>query len=105
MEIQKEAFAGLIEYYKKLPLQNKRSEVISEIEDMISKYSEVCTKLGIMPNMTLNKEMLNINRNDITEEEFLHAVYAYLNTLEDISAQFIEAISMILIKEVNLSIK
>ena len=42
-----------------------------------------------MPNMMLNKEMLNINRKNITEEEFLHALFAYLNTLQDISAQFI----------------
>ena len=101
MEVQKEAFAGLIEYYKKLPLQKKRSEVISEIEDMISKYSDICTSLGIVPDMTLNKEMLNINGQDVTEEDFLHALYAYLNALEDISAQFIDTVSMILIKEKN----
>ena len=72
MEIEKQAFAGLMEYYKFLPLQNKRSEVVSELEQLISNYSKICTKLGIIPNMALNKEILNINRDDITEEEFLH---------------------------------
>lgn len=89
MEIQKEAFSTLIEYYKKLPIENKRSEIVNELEEIISNYSKICTKFGVMPDMMLNKEMLNINRKNLTEEEFLNALFAYLNTLQDISAQFI----------------
>lgn len=93
MEVQKEAFSGLMEYYKKLPKEVKRTEIINEIEQIISYYSKICTRFGVLPDMSLNKEMLNINRSNITEEEFLHAIFAYLNTLEDISAQFINKMS------------
>ena len=96
MQVEKEAFASLIEYYKLLPIQNKRNEIINEIEDIISNYSKMCTKLNLIPNMTLNKEMLNINREDLTEEEFLHALFAYINTLGDISGQFINKVSELL---------
>lgn len=92
MEVEKQAFSGLMEYYKKLPIENKRSEVINQIEEVISNYSKICTKLGVMPNMMLNKEMLNISRKNLTEDEFLAALFAYLNTLEDISSQFINGI-------------
>ena len=92
MEVQKEAFSGLMEFYKQLPIENKRNEIISELEEIISDYSKICTKFGVMPNMMLNKEMLNINRKNLTEEEFLHALFAYLNTLQDISAQFINRV-------------
>lgn len=92
MEVQKEAFTGLMEYYKQLPIENKRSEIVNELEEIISNYSKICTKFGVMPNMMLNKEMLNINRKNLTEEEFLHALFAYLNTLQDISAQFINRV-------------
>lgn len=89
MEVQKEAFGGLMEYYKHLPLELKRKEIISELEEIIVDYSKICTQFGQMPDMLLNKEMLNINKRDLTEEEFLHAVFAYTNTLQDISSQFI----------------
>ena len=92
MEVQKESSTGLMEYYKNLPIENKRSEIISGLEEIISNYSKICTKLGVVPDMMLNKEMLNINRKNITEEDFLHALFAYLNTLQDISAQFINKI-------------
>jgi len=82
-----------MEYYKLLPIENKRNEIISELEELISNYSKICTQFGIMPDMVLNKEMLNINRSNITEDEFLHAIYAYLNTLQDVSAQFINIMS------------
>lgn len=89
MEVQKEAFGGLMEYYKHLPLELKRKEIISELEDIIASYSKICTQFGVMPDMVLNKEMLNINKRNLTEDEFLHALFAYINTLQDISSQFI----------------
>ena len=92
MEVQKEAFTGLMEYYKKLPIENKRSEIVNELEEIIYNYSKICTKFGVMPDMMLNKEILNINRKNLTEEEFLNALFAYLNTLQDISSQFINRI-------------
>ena len=92
MEVEKQAFSGLMEYYKKLPIDDKKSEIIDQVEKIISDYSNICTKLGVMPNMMLNKEMLNISRKSLTEDEFLEALFAYLNTLEDISSQFINGI-------------
>lgn len=96
MEVEKQAFSGLMEYYKLLPTQTKRDEIVSILEELISNYSKICTKFGVMPNMSLNKEILNIKRNDLTEDEFLHALFAYLNTLEDISSQFIDKMSMVI---------
>ena len=78
-----------MEYYKHLPLELKRKEIISELEDIISSYSKICTQFGVMPDMVLNKEMLNINKRNLTEDEFLHALFAYIYTLQDISSQFI----------------
>ena len=96
MEVQKEAFSGLMEYYKLLPTQNKRDEIISTFEELISYYTKICTKFGVMPDMALNKEILNIKRDDLKEDEFLHAIFAYLNTLQDISAQFIDKMSEVI---------
>jgi len=96
MEVQKEAFSGLMEYYKLLPTQNKRDEIISTLEELISNYTKICSKFGVMPDMALNKEILNIKRADLTEDEFLHALFAYLNTLQDISSQFIDRMAIII---------
>ena len=96
MEVQKEAFSGLMEYYKLLPTKNKRNEIVNILEELISYYSSICTKFGVLPDMALNKEILNITRENLTEDEFLHGVFAYLNTLQDISAQFIDRMSEII---------
>ena len=52
-----------------------------------------------MPNMVLNKEMLNLNNPDLTEDDFLNALYAYLNALQDITAQFINKINDVIKNE------
>ena len=85
-----------MEYYKLLPTQNKRDEIISTLEELISNYTKICSKFGVMPDMALNKEILNIKRDDLKEDEFLHAIFAYLNTLQDISAQFIDKMSEVI---------
>ena len=46
MQVEKEAFAGLIECYKELPIQIKRTEIINELEYIISNYSKLCTKMN-----------------------------------------------------------
>ena len=56
MEVQKEAFSGLMEYYKLLPTQNKRDEIISILEELISNYSKICTKFGVMPDIETHIE-------------------------------------------------
>ena len=88
MEIEKEAFVKLMDYYKELPTDIKKKEVIDKLESIILNYSNMCTSLGITPNMSLKKEMLKLDKNS-SEDDFLHAVFAYLNTIEEISAEFI----------------
>lgn len=98
MEVEKEAFGALIEYYKLLPKDTKKIEIIEQVQELINSYSIICTKFGVMPNMVLNKEMLNLNKPDLSEDEFLNALYAYLNALQDITAQFINKINDIIKK-------
>ena len=88
MEIEKEAFVKLMDYYKELPTDMKKKEIIDKLESIILNYSNICTSLNVVPNMSLKKEMLKLNKKS-SDDDFLHAVFAYLNTLEEISAEFI----------------
>ena len=88
MEIEKEAFSKLMDYYKQLPTDIKKKEIIDKLESIILNYSNMCSSLGVVPNMSLKKEMLKLNKKS-SEDDFLHAVFAYLNTIEEISAEFV----------------
>mgnify|MGYP003305960111 CR=1 FL=1 len=79
MEVQKEAFSGLMEYYKLLPIQNKRDEIISTLEELISNYTKICSKFGVMPDMTLNKEILNVKNDDINSPYFVASSFSLLH--------------------------
>ena len=98
MDVEKEAFGALIEYFSVLPSDTKKVEIINQVQELIFCYSKICTKFGIMPNMNLNKEMLKFNNPNISDDEFLNAMYAYLNALQDITAQFINKVSDIIDK-------
>ena len=87
-----ENFTALMECFKLIPTENKRLEVINKIEQMISNLTDACLKIGRVPNLSLNKEMLNISRNDLSEDEMLCALFSYLNTLQEINAQVINVV-------------
>ena len=87
-----ENFTALMECFKLIPTENKRLEVINKIEKMISNLSDVCLKVGRIPNLSLNREMLNTNRSDLSDDEMLCTIFAYLNTLEEINAQVINVV-------------
>ena len=87
-----ENFTALMECFKLIPTENKRVEVINKIEQMISNLTDACLKIGRVPSLSLNKEMLNISRNDLSEDEMLCALFSYLNTLQEINAQVINVV-------------
>ena len=98
-----ENFTALMECFKLIPIENKRVEVINKIEKMISNLTDACLKVGRVPNLSLNKEMLNNNKNDISEDEMLCALFAYLNSLEEINAQVINVVCEYLEKNGGIS--
>ena len=99
MDVEKEAFGALVEYFKPLPIDTKKIEIISQVQELIGCYSKICTKFGVMPNMNLNKEMLNLNNPDLSDDDFLNGLYTYLNALQDVTAQFINKMSDIIKEE------
>ena len=87
-----ENFTALMECFKLIPVENKRVEVINKLEQIIANLTDACLKMGRVPELNLNKEMLNINRLDLSEDDVLCALFAYLNTLQEINAQVINVV-------------
>ena len=60
MEVEKQAFSGLMEYYKLLPTQTKRDEIVGILEELISNYSKICTKFAQSAPRAKTKEKSNV---------------------------------------------
>jgi len=86
-------FDELMEKYKDLSLADKQKENISELKELLALLNKVCVDMGLEKSLTLNKEVLDINKEGATIDDYLEAEYVYINEVKNHLGIFVEAIA------------
>lgn len=94
-----EAFNEYVEVFKTLPLAAKKEETIKEMKMLIALLSKLKLDLNIEDNLLLNKEVLDIQKATATEDDFVEAVFVYVNTIKESLADYLEVTTNILYEE------
>lgn len=84
MNEQEKVFNDYIDKYKELTLFEKREEIINKFKELIAVSQKVSIDLGDNSELLLNRELLDLNKEEVNEEDYLEAIFVYLNTLEDL---------------------
>lgn len=79
----KDAYNDYIEVFKQLPNEEKRKEIIDKVKDLIATMEKFSTDIGINHELLLNREMVDLNQQDVSESDYLEGLFAYLITLEE----------------------
>lgn len=95
----KDAFNEYVELFKTLPLAVKKEETIKEMKTLIALLSKLKLDLKIEDNLLLNREVLDIQKSDATEDDFVEAVFVYINTIKESLADYLEVTTDILYEE------
>lgn len=88
--IENSVFNEYIEKFKELPLERKKELTIEEVKKIIGFLVTLKKQVGLTENVMLNKEVLDVNGNNISEEDFVEAMYVYMHTMEEALAEYIE---------------
>ena len=91
-EQRQECFDAFIEEYKDNSLVKKQQIVISEFKELIALFQKICSMRNINSELLVSREIIDINKDGYTEEDFVEAVYAYLQMYKEILAQFMLSI-------------
>lgn len=79
-----------LEYFKGLPLEEKKEIVIDELKMLSAMTNKMCTEIGANNEVLLNKEVLDTE----SEEDFTEAVITYIcsikNSLSDFNIKLTE---------------
>ena len=81
-----EEYDKIISTFKELTTIDKCKETIDYIKEIIASFDYIGKLNGIEKQILLNKEMADVNKADATIDDYLEAIYAYLLSLEDVSA-------------------
>ena len=90
MEELKESYDKYIEVYTKLNLYDKREEIISKLKYLIASLQLLHQDKKINDDLLMNREILDLNKDNVSEEDFLEGIFVYIHILEDTIAKVLE---------------
>lgn len=93
MEDKITAFNNFIEEYKKLPIEEKRNELVLIHKELIALFADLCETIGAKKDLLLNKEILDLNKEPVSEDDYLEALFVYINMLKEKISDYFEKLN------------
>ena len=87
--IEDKDFNVYIEKYKKLSLEEKKKLVEKEFEELIVVLKKINENMGNNPKLLFNREILDLKKNNASEDDFVEAVFVYINSVKELLATII----------------
>ena len=81
-------FDAYMEAFKKLSLKEKQSIMFKQLKMLASFSNTLCNQIGIDNEMIINKEILDMERADYTEDDFVEAGIVLLNSIQNSVCDF-----------------
>lgn len=88
-----EEFNNLVELFKQLSKEEKKDALIKEFKMLVAVIEKLNKDIENNHEMLMNKELLDINKDNASDEDYLEAYYVYLNMINDGVLHFAEKIS------------
>lgn len=83
-------FDNYVDKYKKLSLIDKKRLVEQEIEELIVVLNALNEKYGNSSKILFNREILDLKKEDATEDDFVEAMFVYSHTIKELLASLID---------------
>ena len=87
---------NLIMAFVELPSEEKPFEIINTIKENIAVLQDLCIKFEIDNNILVNREMVDINKEYATNDDYYEAIYAYIKSFENINGSLLNGLSNII---------
>lgn len=85
---REETIDEYMEYFKSLTLREKQGVVIDQLKMLASSSSAICKEIGSDNEVLANKELLDVNKDSYTEDDFAEAVVVLVNSVQNSFCDF-----------------
>lgn len=82
-------FNNYIEEVKKLDTTEKRNELINSIKQLIVVFESLANNDKIEIHYLKNREILDLNNNPVSEDDFIEAALVYLEVAKNIIGEYL----------------
>lgn len=92
-------FNQYVEAYKLLPLKEKKTKVNEELKKTIAFLAKALNDINVDSTILYNREILDLNKEEISDTDFVEAMFVYTNTIQELIGKYFNSIAKILYKE------
>ena len=85
-------FDEYIEKYKNLPLKEKKELVEKEFRDILVVMDTLNKNHGNESKILYNREILDLKKDNVTEEDFVEAMFLYVHSVKELFASLMNAL-------------
>ena len=85
-------FDMYVESYKKLPLIEKKKIIEKEFKEIISTFYGLINRHNVNPKVLFNREILDLNKEEFTEDDFAEAVFVYINAIKELIGNYVDIV-------------
>ncbi len=85
-------FDNYISKYKNLPLKEKKELAEKELRELLVTLNLLNEKYNGESTVLFNREILDLKKDDATEEDFVEAVFVYIYSIKELIASLLESL-------------
>lgn len=86
----KEAYKELVDKFSKLDIKTKHEEVENELQEILMIFHKLCKDKNIESKILTHEKMKNIENKNISQNEFLDVIYAYILSIKECIGNYLE---------------
>lgn len=87
--IEEQEFNEYVEKFKKMSLDKKKEVTIKEMKKLIAFVSLLKEKCGAPKEILYNREILDTNSENVSEEDFVEAIFVYANIVKEAFSEYV----------------
>lgn len=85
-------------FFKNQTLKEKQSVIYEQLQLLVGLTNNMCNELNIPNEPILNKEILDLKKDDYTEDDFAEAIIVLINSIQNSICDYSNGISDLLDK-------
>lgn len=88
-----EDFNEYMTFFKSQPLKEKQNIVIEQLKMLTGLTNSMCRELNVKNDILLSKELVDLNKDNYSEDDFAEAVIVYVNSIQNSLCDFSNKLS------------
>lgn len=92
----KEDINEYMKFFKEQSLKEKQNIIYEQLQMLVGFTNNLCKELDIENEIIINRELLDLKKDDYTEDDFAEAIIVFINSIQNSICDYSSGVSDLL---------